>query len=300
MKTLLILTGPTGVGKTEFSLQLAEALGSPIISADSRQIYKELPIGTAAPTAEELARVKHYFIGTHSITDIYTAGQYERDVMQLTAELFRTHDTLLMTGGSMLYIDAVCNGLDDLPTIPPICHQTVETEYKKSGIVYLQEQLEQLDPEYYQRVDKQNPQRLMHAIEISLTAGKPYSTLLTGGKKDRPFRYIIVVLEREREQLYNRINKRVDIMLNAGLEEEARSVYPKRELNSLNTVGYKELFAYFDGKTTKDEAIRLIKQDTRHYAKRQLTWWRRRFETDRNVYRKQAEDITINKITRLL
>lgn len=300
MKTLLILTGPTGVGKTEFSLQLAEAIGSPIISADSRQIYKELPIGTAAPTAAEQARIKHYFVGTHSITDTYTAGQYERDVMELTDKLFLTHDILLMTGGSMLYIDAVCNGLDDLPTIPPICHQTVEKEYKTLGIEHLQEQLQMLDPEYYERVDKQNPQRLMHAIEITLTAGKPYSSLLTGEKKDRPFRYIIIVLDREREELYKRINKRVDIMLNTGLEEEARNVYHLKGLNSLNTVGYKELFAYFDGAITRDEAIRLIKQDTRHYAKRQLTWWRRRLETDKNVYWKSAEDITINKIKRLI
>ncbi len=270
-----MLLGPTGVGKTDLSLSLAEHLGSPIISCDSRQIYRELPIGTAAPTAAEQARVKHYFIGTHSIADSYNAGQYEADALALIEQLFKEHDTLLMVGGSMLYIDAVCRGLDDIPHVSPATREQVQHDYATGGIEALQAELQASDPAYFAEVDKQNPQRLMHAIEICRETGKPFSSFRTGTKKERPFRIVKVGLNRDRAELYERINLRVEQMLAEGLEEEARAVYPHKHLNSLNTVGYKELFPYFEGEYTRDEAIRLIKQDSRHYAKRQLTWFNR-------------------------
>ncbi len=257
------------------SLELAKQHNSPIISCDSRQIYRELPIGTAAPTAEEQAQVKHYFIGTHSITESYNAGQYEADALALITKLFEEHDTLVMTGGSMLYIDAVCKGLDDIPHISQATREAILHDYQTGGIEALQKELQGCDPTYWAEVDPQNPQRLMHAIEVFRETGKPFSSFRTGNTKKRDFAIRKIGLRRDRTELYERINQRVEKMLEMGLEEEARKVYPYKHLNSLNTVGYKEMFAYFDGEISRDEAIRLIKQNSRHYAKRQMTWFNR-------------------------
>ena len=270
MKTLLLILGPTGVGKTELSLRVAEHLGSPIISCDSRQIYRAIPIGTAAPTADELARVRHYFIGTHELEQTYNAGQYEHDALELMEKLFQSHDTLVMTGGSMLYADAVCNGLDDLKTV-----ERTTVNLREKGLEWLQQEVQRLDPEYWERVDRNNPARLAHCVEICYATGKPYSSLLTHTAKKRPFRIVKIGLERPREELYDRINRRVEQMIADGLEQEARAVYPLRRLNSLQTVGYRELFAYFDGEYDLARAIELIQQNSRHYAKRQMTWFRR-------------------------
>ncbi len=296
MKTLFVLLGPTGVGKTNLSIELAEHLQSPIISCDSRQIYRELPIGTAAPTAAEQARIKHYFIGTHSITDSYNAGQYEADALALLNELFANHDTLLMVGGSMLYIDAVCRGLDDIPKVSVATREQVQSDYAAGGIEALQTELQACDPVYFAEVDKQNPQRLMHAVEICRETGKPFSSFRTGAKKERDFRIVKVGLNRDRTELYERINQRVEQMLEAGLEAEARAVYSQRHLNSLNTVGYKELFPYFDGEYSREEAIRLIKQDSRHYAKRQLTW----FNRDKEIHWFSPTQASVEQILQLL
>lgn len=274
MKQLLVITGPTGVGKTELCLSLAEQLGSPVINADSRQIYRELPIGTAAPTAVEQARVRHYFVGTKSITEDYNAGSYERDCLALLDTLFRDHDTLILSGGSMMYIDAVCNGLDDIPSVPQDVRRSVQNGYREHGLDWLQAEVKRLDPEYWNIVDQANPQRLMHCVEVSLSAGKPYSSFRAGQPAKRPFAIRKIALERPREELYERINARVLSMIDAGLVDEARSVLPFRHLNSLNTVGYKEMFRYLDGEWTLDNAIQMIQQNSRHYAKRQLTWLR--------------------------
>lgn len=275
MKQLVVLTGPTGVGKTELSLALAEHLGSPIINADSRQIYKELPIGTAAPTAAEQARVKHYFVGTHTLQQDYNAGMFERDALALLDELFLTHDTVLMVGGAMMYIDAVCNGLDDIPAATPELRAQLQTSYQQQGLSWLQEEVQRRDPDYFAIVDQQNPQRLLHALEVCLASGRPYSTFRSGMRKKRSFDIIKVGLTRERAELYARINARVEQMITNGLEAEARAVLPFRQHNSLQTVGYKEMFAFFDGHCTLSEAVSLIQQNSRHYAKRQLTWFRR-------------------------
>ena len=274
-KTLLLILGPTGVGKTELSLRVAEHFRSPILSCDSRQIYREIPIGTAAPTAEEQARVQHYFIATRSLEEDYNAGQYERDALSLLDDLFQTHDVVVMTGGSMLYADAVCNGLDDLPSVPAEIRRKVQQAYEQQGLIWLQAEVQRLDPDYWNEVDQANPARLMHCIELCLTTGRPYSTLRTQTTKQRPFRILKIGLERPRAELYERINARVLQMIEDGLETEARAVYPKRQLNSLQTVGYRELFAYMDGEYDLPRAIELIQQNTRHYAKRQMTWFRR-------------------------
>ena len=287
IKTLVLILGPTGVGKTELSLQVAEHYGSPILNCDSRQVFRGIPIGTAAPTPEELARVKHYFIATRELEEDYNAGQYERDALALLDELFVTHDIVVMTGGSMLYADAVCHGLDDLPAVPAEIREAVQKNYETRGLAWLQSEVQRLDPDYWNEVDQQNPARLAHCIELSLTTGKPYSSLLTKktdrytdrtqntDRNTRPFRIVKVALDRPREELYARINARVEQMIADGLVEEAKAVYPKRRLNSLQTVGYRELFACFDGEYDLPRAIELIQQNTRHYAKRQLTWFRR-------------------------
>lgn len=286
MGTLLVITGPTGVGKTELTLRVAEAYGCPIVSADSRQIYREIPIGTAAPTATELERVKHYFVGTKSVREDYNAGMYERDALEVLEKLAgavsdRDVKTrvpkevfAILTGGSMLYIDAVCKGFDDIPAVREDVREKVRQDYAEKGLEWLQNEVERLDKAYWETVDRQNPQRLMHCLEVTLSAGEPYSHFRREAQTKRAFGIVKVGLERPREELYERINRRVDAMMEAGLEEEARTVYPLRELNSLQTVGYRELFDYFDGKTTREEAIRLIKQNSRHYAKRQMTWFR--------------------------
>ncbi len=299
MKTLIILLGATGVGKTALSLPLAEALASPIISADSRQIYREIPIGTAAPTPDEQARVKHYFVGTKSVLDNYSAGTYEVDALALISSLFATHDVLLLTGGSTLYLDAISRGFDFLPHISQQTRDEVATLLQTQGLTALQDELHRVDPAYYQRVDLQNPQRVAHAIEVYRESGLPYSAFRKGfadaGSK-RPFRIVKVGLYRDRNELYNRINCRVDAMLEQGLLQEALSVYPWRKQNSLNTVGYKELFRYFDGELTLQQAVDLIKQDSRHYAKRQTTWFRR----DNDIHWLHANDATIEDIMSLL
>ena len=274
-KTLLLLLGPTGVGKTELSLRVAEHYGCPILNCDSRQVFRGIPIGTAAPTAQELARVKHYFIASRDLQDDYNAGRYERDALELLDELFLIHDVVVMTGGSMLYADAVCNGLDDLPTVPDAIRAEVTENFKLQGLTWLQQEVQRLDPEYWEIVDQSNPARLAHCVELSLTTGKPYSSLRTNTRKERPFRILKIALERSREELYDRINTRVSQMMEDGLLEEAKAVYPLRRLNSLQTVGYRELFGYLDGEYDLQRAVELIRQNTRHYAKRQMTWFRR-------------------------
>ena len=275
MKTLLLILGPTGVGKTELALRVAQRYGCPIVSCDSRQIFREIPIGTASPTAEEQQRVKHYFVGERSIEEDYNAGQYERDALQLLATLFAQHEVVVMTGGSMLYADAVCKGLDDLPSVPPFVRADVQREYETKGLAWLQSEVQRLDPAYWVEVDQQNPARLAHCVELCRVTGKPYSALRSHTTKARPFRILKIGLDRPRAELYARINDRVKQMMEAGLLEEAKAVYPKRTLNSLQTVGYNELFAYLDGEYDLDRAIELIQQNSRHYAKRQLTWFRR-------------------------
>ena len=281
-----MILGPTGVGKTELSLRVAEHYGCPIVNCDSRQVFRAIPIGTAAPTAQEQARVKHYFVATRELEDDYNAGQFERDAMELLDTLFKTHEVVVMTGGSMLYADAVCNGLDDLPSVPDALRQQVQRDYETKGLEWLQTEVQRLDPAYWQLVDQQNPARLAHCVEMCLTTGQTYSSLRTGERKQRPFRIIKIGLERPREELYDRINRRVIQMIADGLEDEAKAVYPKRQLNSLQTVGYKELFAYFDGEYDRNRAIELIQQNTRHYAKRQMTWFRR----DKDIHWLQAND----------
>ena len=289
MPKLVVILGPTGVGKTEKSLELAEQWGCPIVSADSRQIYRDLPIGTAAPSAEELARVKHYFIGTKDLHETYNAGQYARDCNTLLAELFQKHERVLMVGGSMMYIDAVCKGLDDIPDIPAELREQVRNLYQEKGLEWLQTEVERLDPVYWQEVDKQNPQRLMHCIEVTLASGQPYSNYRKGGRtaQDRGFDVEYIMIERPREELYERINLRVHKMMEQGLLNEAQRAFDKLGLlnnepldestipNSVNTVGYKELLKYFRGEWSLERAIEMIQQNSRHYAKRQMTWWRR-------------------------
>lgn len=285
-KTLVLILGPTGVGKTELSLQVAEHYGCPIVNCDSRQVFKSIPVGTAAPTSEEQARVPHYFVATRELEDDYNAGQYERDALELLNRLFQTHDTVVMTGGSMLYADAVCYGLDDLPTVPAQIRRQVQTAYETNGLAWLQAEVQRLDPNYWQEVDQLNPARLAHCVEISLTTGQPYSSLRTKTRTQRPFRIVKVALERPREELYDRINRRVLQMIQDGLVDEAKAVYPKRHLNSLQTVGYRELFACFDGEYDLKRAVELIQQNTRHYAKRQMTWFRR----DKDIHWLNAND----------
>ena len=253
---------------------MAEHYGCPIVNCDSRQVYRNIPIGTAAPTAEEQARVKHYFVATRELEEEYNAGQYERDALALLDKLFESNEVVVMTGGSMLYADAVCNGLDDLPNVPADIRQEVQKNYEQNGLTWLQSEVQRLDPDYWNEVDQSNPARLAHCVEMCLTTGKPYSSLRTKTNKERSFRIIKLGLDCPRAELYARINERVDQMVANGLVEEAKAVYSKRKLNSLQTVGYRELFAHFDGEYDLNRAIELIQQNTRHYAKRQLTWFR--------------------------
>lgn len=275
MNSLVILLGPTGVGKTELSLRVAEHFHSPIISSDSRQLYKDLVIGTAAPTTSQLERVKHYFVGTLSLTDYYNASRFEEEVVSLLDGLHKSHPTVIMTGGSMMYIDAVCKGIDDLPTVTPELRKELLDLYEREGLDPIRAQLNKLDPVHYNEVDLKNYKRVIHALEICLMTGKPYSELRTNPRKQRPFNIIKIGLTRDRGELYERINRRVDIMMEDGLLDEARRVYPYKHLNSLNTVGYKELFNYLDGEWTLDFAIEKIKQNSRIYSRKQMTWFRR-------------------------
>ncbi|MEI7502416.1 MAG: tRNA (adenosine(37)-N6)-dimethylallyltransferase MiaA [Paludibacter sp.] len=274
-KTLLVILGPTGVGKTKISLRLAEHFGCPIVSSDSRQFYRELKIGTAAPTEAQLQRVKHYFIGSHSIFDEYNAGQYEQDTIQLLDELFKENDVVMLVGGSMMYIDAVCNGMDDIPTVDAETREFWQKQFAEKGLEFIQNELKRLDPKHYEQVDVQNPKRILHALEICSMTGNPYSNLRTGERKQRNFNIIKIGLNRPRPELYDRINARVDEMMAEGLLKEAEQFYPHKQLNTLNTVGYKELYEFMDGNWTLDFAINMIKQDSRRYAKRQLTWFNR-------------------------
>lgn len=275
MNFLLILLGPTGVGKTELSLRMAEHFQAPILSSDSRQLYKELSVGTAAPTAIQMKRVKHYLVGTLSLTDYYSASQFEEEVLALLDELYTSHPVAVMTGGSMMYIDAVCKGIDEIPTVLPEIRQAVYAEYEQKGLAPFLDELKEADPVHYEEVDRQNYKRVLHAIEICRQTAHPYSSFRTNIRKERPFKIIKIGLTRDREELCERINQRVDQMMADGLQEEARKVYPYRHLNALNTVGYKELFKYFDGEWPLDLALEKIKRNSRVYARKQMTWFKR-------------------------
>jgi len=275
MKTLFVIVGPTGIGKTELSLNVAEHLRLPIINADSRQIFAEIPIGTAAPTPEQLQRAKHYFVGNHNIEDYYSASRYETDVLSLLGQLFMTSDLALMSGGSMMYIDAVCDGIDDIPTVNNAIRDTMKQRLQQEGLRALVEELKLLDYEHWKIVDRNNPRRVVHALEICHQTGRTYTSFRKKDYKQRPFRIVKIGLTADREHLYSNINARVLKMMEAGLLDEARSVYPLRHLNSLNTVGYKELFEHFDGGATLDEAILKIQSNTRRYCRKQQTWFKR-------------------------
>ena len=289
-KNLLVIIGPTGVGKTELSLRIAENFGTEIVSADSRQLYANLKIGTAAPTPEELQRVPHHFIGTLQLTDYYSAAQYEEDALKLLDHLFQTKDVVILTGGSMMYVDAVCKGIDDIPTVDEETRKTLLERYEKEGLEQLCAELKLLDPDYYKIVDLKNHKRVIHALEICYMTGKTYTSFRTQEKKTRPFRMIKIGLTRDREELYARINQRVDIMMEQGLLDEVKQVYPYRQLNSLNTVGYKELFNYLDGEWALPFAIDKIKQNSRIYSRKQMTWFKRDEEI-RWFHPNQEEDI---------
>lgn len=290
MKKLIVITGPTAVGKTDLCLNIAESLRTPIINADSRQIFSELRIGTAAPTEEQLSRIRHYFVGTLSITDYYSASMYEQDVMTLLGKLFNESDYALLTGGSMMYIDAVCNGIDDIPTVDDQTRRTLKQRLAEEGLESLVEELRQRDPEHYETVDRKNPRRVVHALEICIMTGKTYTSFRKAEKKHRPFEIIKIGLNRDREELYGRINRRVDEMMALGLLDEARGLARYREANALNTVGYKEIFAYIDGRWPLEEAVERIKGNTRRYARKQLTWFKRD-ETMRWFHPKEEKEI---------
>ena len=291
MKTLVVLLGPTAVGKTELSLSLAKLLSSPIISADSRQIYKTLSIGTAAPTEEQLREVKHYFVHQLELDEYYSSAQFESDVLSLLKEHFETHDYALMSGGSMMYIDAVCKGIDDIPTIGDDVREMLRERLAQEGLDTLKAELRIIDPEYYAIADLKNPKRIVHALEIYYQSGIPFSRLRTNTQKERPFRIVKIGLTRSRELLFQRINQRVDEMMQQGLMNEVRSVYPLRHLNSLNTVGYKELFKVLDGEWELSMAVERIKKNTRVYAKKQMTW----FKHDTDIHWLNLDHTSLNE-----
>ena len=293
MPRLIVIIGATGVGKTARAIEVAKQYGCPIVSADSRQIYRDLPIGTAAPTAQEQAGIPHYFVGCKDLEEVYSAGQYARDCHALLQDLFTKHETVVMVGGSMMYVDAVCHGMDDIPEVPAAIREEVRMEYQQKGIEWLQQEVQRLDPVYWQQVDQHNPQRLMHCIEVSRASGQPYSCFRKREKHadnhPLPFDVQYIMVERPREELYERINLRVEQMVEQGLLQEAQAAFQKLNIpldgnieldystlpNSVNTVGYKELLRYFRGEWTLQHAIEMIQQNSRHYAKRQLTWWRK-------------------------
>lgn len=274
-KYLIVLIGPTGVGKTELSLRLAEKFDASIISSDSRQLYRDLPIGTAAATPEQLARVNHHFVGLLDLHEYFSAARFEEEVMRFLETYYQSHNVALMTGGSMMYVDAVCKGIDDMPSVTPEVRQHVVALYDSVGLDGLLVMLKELDPEYYKIVDRKNQKRVMHGVEICLTTGKTFTSFRTNTVKQRPFEIIKIGITRDREELYERINRRVDQMMEEGLLDEARAVYAHREHNSLNTVGYKEMFKYLDGEWSLDFAIEKIKQNTRIYSRKQITWFKR-------------------------
>lgn len=272
---LIVIAGPTAVGKTDLTIQLAKHFGTHIISADSRQMFRELKIGTAAPLPEQLAEVPHHLVGNLSVSDYYNIAMFENDVLQQLDELYKMHNCVILSGGSGLYIDTVLNGVDDMPTVDPEIRDSLNLEFQQFGLESLCAKLEQLDPITYNVIDLQNPKRVIKALEVSIQTGKPYSSFLTGEKKERPFQAIRICLNRPRSELYQRIDMRVIQMIEQGLEAEVRTWNNHRELNALNTVGYKEWFPYFDGEYDYEEVVRLIQRNTRRYAKRQLTWWAR-------------------------
>lgn len=277
--TLIVVVGPTGIGKTSLSIALAQHFKSQIISADSRQIFKEIKIGTAAPTEMELAAATHHLVATQSVSDYYSAWEFEQDVLKLTETLFMQCNPLVMVGGAMMYVDAVCKGIDDLPTIDQNLRDEVFKQYEEIGLEGMRRQLKQLDPVFYEQVDLKNAKRVIHAVEICLMTGMPYSSLRTNPNKERPFKIIKIGLDIPREELYQRINLRVDQMIENGLVDEVKGLQHLKHLNSLNTVGYKEIFSYLDGEITLPDAIELIKRNSRRYAKKQLTWFRKDVST---------------------
>lgn len=275
MKTLVVVIGPTGVGKTELCLRVAEHYGTPIVNADSRQIFAELPIGTAAPTKEQQQRVQHFFVGTHHVDDYYSAAMYEHDAINTLNALFKTHDIVVLSGGSMMYVDAVCKGIDDIPSVDNRTRSLYKRRLNEEGLPALVAELKERDPQHWEIVDRNNPRRVVHALEICYMTGKTYSSFRTNTHKIRPFEILKIGIDRPREELYDRINKRVIDMMEKGLEKEAYAMYPRKGLNALNTVGYKEMFAYFDGLIARDEAIRQIQSNTRRYMRKQLTWFKK-------------------------
>lgn len=275
MKTLVVVIGPTGVGKTELCLRVAEHYGTPIVNADSRQIFAELPIGTAAPTKEQQQRVQHFFVGTHHVDDYYSAAMYEHDAINTLNALFKTHDIVVLSGGSMMYVDAVCKGIDDIPSVDNRTRSLYKRRLNEEGLPALVAELKERDPQHWEIVDRNNPRRVVHALEICYMTGKTYSSFRTNTHKIRPFEILKIGIDRPREELYDRINKRVIDMMEKGLEKEAYAMYPRKGLNALNTVGYKEMFAYFDGLIAREEAIRQIQSNTRRYMRKQLTWFKK-------------------------
>lgn len=296
MNTLFVLLGPTAVGKTELSLKIAEALGSPIINADSRQLYRDIPIGTAAPTAEQMQRVRHYFVGTLGLEEYYSAAVYEQQVIELLPTLFSETPRVLLSGGSMLYIDAVCRGIDDIPTVNEETRTLMHQRLADEGLERLCNELRLLDPEYYRKADLRNTQRIVHALEICYQTGRPYSSFLSQQSKQRPFRIVKIGLLRPREELFSRINQRTLQMMDLGFEQEARRVYPLRHLNSLNTVGYKEMFRYISGEWSLPQTIEKIQRNTRVYAKKQMTWFQR--DPDINWFRPDEEEKILDFVER--
>lgn len=274
-KYLIVIVGPTGSGKSDLAIEIAERYGAPIISTDSRQFYRGIPIGTAQPDAEQLQRVEHHFIASHDLKQEFNCGAYETEALKRLEELYRKHDVVVAVGGSGLYIKALCEGMDSLPEAEPELREELARRLRSEGLESLCEELRQRDPAYYEEVDRNNPARVLRALEVCISTGLPYSSMRTGEKRQRPFNIIKLGIDMERERLYERINRRVDVMMQMGLEQEARAVYHLRELNSLQTVGYREMFDYFDGTISRDEAIELIKRNSRRYAKRQMTWFRR-------------------------
>lgn len=299
MNTLLVLLGPTGVGKTEWSIRIASALNCSIVSADSRQIYRGMRIATAAPTSEQQEQIPHYFVGTLSPETYYSASNYEQDVISLLNELFAVQPVVILSGGSMMYIDALCKGMDELPTVDETLRRELQELYQREGLDPIRRQLKILDPLFYDQVDLKNPKRVIHALEICLMSGRPYSAMRTRPEKKRAFRIVKIGFTRDRNELYNRINHRVDAMVEEGIVEEARGFYPQRYLNALNTVGYKELFQYFDGEWTLVQAIDKIKQHSRNYARKQLTW----FNKDQEIHwinLSESEPDVMSEVMRLL
>jgi len=303
MKYLITIVGPTAIGKTALSITLAQHFNCEIISCDSRQFFKEMTIGTAVPNQEELSSATHHFIQNKSIFENYTVGDYEKEALQKLDELYKTNDFTILIGGSGLYVDAILKGFDEFPEIDPAIRSEVNLNYEKLGIEYLQQQLKKLDPDYYQKITLenpqtlQNPQRMMRFVEVCIGSGKPYSSFLNQKKNNRTFIPILIGLDADREVIYNRINQRVDIMMNEGLLEEAKELYPNKALNALQTVGYRELFSYFDGEFSLPFAIEEIKKNTRRFSKRQLTWFKRNentkwfdYSTDRKEIIKYIEE----------